>query len=237
LDKVPLLSISDVRVVKNRKVILDVHDLHLFSEEVLAIIGPNGAGKSTLLSVLGALEFPERGNVFHLGQPITKRNALGFRRRTAMVFQDPLLLDGTAIDNVMLGLNIRGHKDGARQKALDWLERFGVAHLAHQQVHTLSGGEAQRVSLARAFVLEPEILLMDEPFSSVDVISRQSLINVFKEIRETSNTTTVLVTHDYREVATLASRVIVVNQGSVEAEGTPEEISNHPQWKALSTTL
>lgn len=232
----PVLSAMDVQVVKGKKIILNIDAVQVFPGEVLALIGPNGAGKSTLLSVLAALEFPARGTVLHLGQPITRRNALAFRRKAALVFQEPLLLDGSALDNVMLGLNLRGRKEGARRKALEWMDRFGVAHLAAQPAYTLSAGEAQRVSLARAIVLEPEILLMDEPFSSVDVISRQGLIEVFKNVRKASGTTTVLVTHDFREVSALANRVIVLDQGSVDTEGTPEEIAAHPKWGTLSAT-
>jgi len=101
--------------------------------------------------------------------------------------------------------------------------------------YTLSGGEAQRASLARAFALEPEILMMDEPFSSVDNISRQGLIKTFKEVQSASKTTTLLVTHDFREVQALADRVFVISNGKPETQGTPEEIARHPVWKALAT--
>jgi len=101
--------------------------------------------------------------------------------------------------------------------------------------YTLSGGEAQRASLARAFALEPEILMMDEPFSSVDNISRQGLIKTFKEVQSASKTTTLLVTHDFREVQALADRVFVISNRKPEAQGTPEEIARHPVWKALAT--
>lgn len=146
-----------------------------------------------------------------------------------------LLLDGSVIDNVVLGQTLRGKSQGAKENALKWLARFGIEHLSPQMAHTLSGGEAQRASLARAFALEPEVLLMDEPFSSVDNIRRQGLIGAFREVRNASRTTTLLVTHDFREVLALADRVLVLSEGKPQAQGTSEEIARHPIWKALAS--
>ncbi len=104
-------------------------------------------------------------------------------------------------------------------------------HLANQNALTLSGGEAQRVSLARAFALEPKVLLLDEPFASIDVISRTSLVSEFKSVLTGTGTTAVLVTHDFQEVLALASRAVVLDQGGrIRAEGTPQEIAAHEIW-------
>lgn len=230
----PVLVAKDVLVKKGGRIILNVESFSLYSGEVVAIIGPNGAGKSTLLSVLAALEFPARGQLTYRGTEINRRNALMYRRQTAAVFQEPLLLDGSVLSNVVLGQTLRGKSQGAKENALTWLSRFGIEHLSSQMRYTLSGGEAQRASLARAFALEPEILMMDEPFSSVDNISRQGLIKVFKEVQTASRTTTLLVTHDFREVLALADRVLVLSDGKPEVQGSPEEIARHPVWKALA---
>ena len=230
----PVLSAQDILVVKGGRRILEVDKVEVMPGEVLAIVGPNGAGKSTLLSVLSCLEFPARGKVFYRGGEITRGNALSVRRRMAVVFQEPLLLDGTVLDNVELGLRLRGRKERARETARMWLDRFGILQVQGQMAYTLSGGEAQRASLARAFALEPEILFMDEPFSSVDVLSRQGLIDSFKEAQSASRTTTLLVTHDFREVIALASRVIVMSEGKPQAEGTPSDIASDPVWSALT---
>lgn len=230
----PLLVAEDIQVVRERRIILDTGRLVVQPGEVLAVIGPNGAGKSTLLSVLACLEWPNRGQVLYQGQQVTKRNALSVRRRMAVVFQEPLFLDGTVLDNVVLGLRLRGRKEGAKENAMKWLERFGIETIAGQTSHTLSGGEAQRASLARAFALEPEILFMDEPFAAVDVISRQGLIQQFRDAQQAAHTTTVLVTHDFQEVASLATRVIVLHQGTIQAEGTPAEIARHEKWGVLA---
>jgi tungstate transport system ATP-binding protein len=230
----PILAARDVKVVKDKRTILSVPSIEVRDGEVLAVIGPNGAGKTTLLSVLACLERPSTGEVLYRGQPVTKRGVLSVRRRMAVVFQEALLLDGSVLENVMLGLQLRGKKEGAEAEAAKWLERFGIQGVSGQSRHTLSGGEAQRASLARAFALSPEILFMDEPFAAVDVISRQSLINQFREAQQTAKTATVLVTHDFDEVSMLASRVLVLHQGIIQAEGTPDEIAAHDKWGVLA---
>ncbi|HHY34790.1 MAG TPA: ATP-binding cassette domain-containing protein [Firmicutes bacterium] len=224
----------DIRVFREGREILTVPEITVREGEVLAVIGPNGAGKTTLLSVLACLEFPHKGRVFFRGVEVSRKNALGIRRRMAAVFQEPLLLDGTVLDNVELGLRLRGLKAEARPRAMEWLSRLGLEDKARQSVHTLSGGEAQRVALARAFVLEPEVLFLDEPFSSVDAIARRELIGDLRDIVRATRVTTVLVTHDFREVRHLATRVLVLNQGRIEAEGRPEDVSNHPRWGELA---
>src|SRR6185369_3645462 len=136
------------------------------------------------------------------------------RRRMATVFQDPLLADTTVAANVALGLGFRGIRGAvADGRALHWLERFGVAALAERQARTLSGGEAQRVALARALVLRPEVLLLDEPFSSLDQPSRSALIADLGAILRQDRITTVLVTHHRGEAQALADRVAVLIGG------------------------
>ncbi len=233
-DEAPVLAGRLLQVVKGRRTILDVDEIDVMPGEILAVIGPNGAGKSTLLSVLACLEFPARGKMLYRGTEVTRGNALSIRRRMAVVFQEPLLLDGSVLENVELGLKIRGRAGGAREAALLWLDRFGILAAAGQMAHTLSGGEAQRASLSRAFALSPEILFMDEPFSSVDTMSRQSLIESFKRAQAASGTTTVMVTHDFREIRALATRVAVLSDGRIQATGTPVEIASHPVWGALT---
>ncbi len=229
-----VLSAQDIRVIKDRRTILDVPSVEVKRGEVLAVIGPNGAGKTTLLSVLALLEHPTHGTVSYRGQPVTKRDLLSVRRQMAVVFQEALLLEGTVLDNVMLGMQLRGKRDDVQEVASRWIERFGISSVAGQARHTLSGGEAQRASLARAFALEPEILFMDEPFAAVDIISRQSLIAQFQDAQHAAETTTVLVTHDFNEVASLATRVLVLDQGIIQAEGTPSQIAAHDKWGILA---
>jgi len=230
----PLLAVKDIVVRRGRRFCLKIDEFCVRPQEVVALIGPNGAGKSTLLTTLACLTPPDSGTVFFGSEKVTKKNALTVRRKLAVVFQEPLLLDNTVLENTVLGLRLRGQKQGAEDKARIWLKRFGVDHLAGQNALTLSGGEAQRVSLARAFALEPKVLLLDEPFASIDVISRTALIDEFKSVLESTGTTAVLVTHDFYEVQALASRTVVLDQGTIQAEGTPAEIAVHKTWGGLS---
>ena len=133
---------------------------------------------------------------------------LQMRRHFAVVFQEPLLLNTTVWDNVTMGLRLRGfdHQE-IKNRADHWLERFGIASLAKRSARTLSGGEAQRASLARAFVLQPEVLFLDEPFAALDAPTRQSLFGDMINILQETQFTTVLVTHDRNEAQTLAQQV------------------------------
>ncbi len=209
-----VVELCGIRVAHGERTVLDVPALDVRQGEILAIIGPNGAGKSTLLRVLGLLEAPAAGEVRFRGARVTARDGLALRRRMASVFQEPLLADATVHDNVALGLRFRGvagRQIGLRVKI--WLERFGIAHLALRQARTLSGGEAQRAALARALVVEPEVLLLDEPFSALDPPTREDLINDLGRILSEERTTAVLVTHDRAEAMVLGDRVGVLMGG------------------------
>jgi tungstate transport system ATP-binding protein len=193
---------------------LEVPALDVGAGEVLAVIGPNGSGKSTLLRVLGLLERPEAGQVLVGGRPVDARDALAERRRTATVFQEPLLADTTVAANVALGLRFRGVGGAEVERRVPrWLARLGVGALGARAARTLSGGEAQRVALARALVLEPELLLLDEPFASLDQPSRTALIADLGTILRQDRITTVLVTHHRGEAQALADRVAVLIGG------------------------
>ena len=210
----PVMELAEVRVSRGGRTVLEVHGLEVRQGEILAVIGPNGAGKSTLLRVLGLLETAATGTLRFRGAPVTARDSLQLRRRMASVFQEPLLADATVRDNVGLGLKFRGVHGRRMAARVDaWLDRFAIRHLASRQARTLSGGEAQRAALARALVVEPEILLLDEPFSSLDHPTREALIDDLGRILGEERTTTVLVTHDRAEARVLGDRVGVLMHG------------------------
>jgi len=203
-------------VVRGDRVVLDVPALDVRPGEILAVIGPNGAGKSTLLRVMGLLERPAVGTVRVSGEPASPARALALRRRMASAFQEPLLADMSVLDNVALGLRFRRRaRSEQRARARRWLERFGIASLAARQARTLSGGEAQRTALARALVLEPDLLLLDEPFSALDQPTRETLLGELGRILREDARTTVLVTHDRSEALALSDRVAVMMDGRV----------------------
>jgi tungstate transport system ATP-binding protein len=214
---------------------LRIDGLDIESGEVLALIGPNGSGKSTLLRVLGLLQKPSEGRLFLRGADCAKSDSLALRRRIATVFQEPLLLNATVYDNAALGLKLRGTSRAEIDRRLGpWLERFGIAHLAGRSARTLSGGEAQRASLARAFVLDPELLLLDEPFAALDAATREALLAELRVIIESSKITTVLVTHDRQEAFSLGGRVGVLKGGDLLQLGPRDEVFFRPRAAAVA---
>jgi tungstate transport system ATP-binding protein len=162
------------------------------------------------------------------GAPVSG-DPLAYRRRMAVVFQEPLLLDATVESNVGTGLALRGvPREERRARVRDWLGRFGISELASRPARALSGGEAQRTSLARALVLEPEVLLLDEPFAALDEPTRQALIDDLARLLAQTGAATVFVTHDREEALRLGDRLAVLMAGRVRQEGTPQQVFAAP---------
>ncbi len=208
-----VLEATDLTVERGGRVVAEAARLTVGEAETLAILGPNGAGKSSLVLALATL-VPSRGLLLHRGRPVD--DVIAFRRRTAVVFQRPLLLDRSVRDNAALGLEIRGVPSAERRRrAAAALERLGIAHLADRPAVALSGGEAQRVSLARALAVDPEVLFLDEPFSALDAPTRAALVADLAATLREARVATVLVTHDRDEALTLADRVAVIVAGRV----------------------
>ena len=228
LNAAPKLAVRGLLVRRGGAHILDIPHLDVCPGNALAVVGPNGAGKTTLLLHLALLERATEGEVLFEGCP-TRGNELALRRRMAVVFQEPLLLDRTVLANAEAGLRLRGVPRGERrERAGRWLRRFGIAALAERSSRTLSGGEAQRVSLARAFALEPEVLLLDEPFSALDAPTRTAITDDFAAVLSETRMTTVIVTHDHDEAARLGDRVAVLIGGSIRQVGTPAGVFGAP---------
>ena len=226
-----LLGVRDLTVIHGERQVLAVPALDLHEGAHVAVVGPNGAGKSTLLRVLALLERPTAGTVLVRGQPAPARgrDALALRRRFAVVLQNTPLCDTTVYRNVALGLGFRSvGRRGADPRIRLWLDRFGIGHLAERHARSLSGGEAQRAGLARAFVLDPEVLFLDEPFAALDAPSRDSLLNDLELILREAHTTVVTITHDPEEAARLADALVVLVGGTVLAAGSKEDVLQHP---------
>ncbi len=233
-----MIEIRNLTIERNRREVLRVDALTITRGETLAVVGPNGAGKSTLLLAVAHLLHAAQGEVTFEGKSLRAWDDLEYRRKVAFVFQDPLLMDMTVEDNVALGLRFRGvAADEVRARAAKWMKSLGVDSLANRRASQLSGGEAQRVSLARAFVLEPELLLLDEPFSALDPPTRSSLLNDLSSILADDHRTTIFVTHNLKEAAQLGDRVAVVVKGELKQVGTASEIKARPSDDAVAAFL
>jgi len=222
------LSIRGLTITKGERRVLDIEALDVYQSETLVVLGPNGSGKTTLLQLIALLERPDAGEILVDGERVDT-DTLGWRRRMALVFQEPLLLDTSVERNVRSGLSIRGVPRTERSNRVhDWLGRFGISDLANRSARTLSGGEAQRTSIARALVLEPELLLLDEPFAALDTPTKQALIDDFERGVAQAGTTTILVTHDRGEALRLGHRVAVLIEGRVRQIGSAAEVFGTP---------
>jgi tungstate transport system ATP-binding protein len=225
----PVVRLRDAVVTRGARRVLAVDDLTVAEGETLAIVGPNGAGKSTLLLLLAGLIRPDRGTLELRGRPVPPGGDLAHRRRVGLVLPAPLLLSTSVAGNVMTGLRFRGTPAAeARARADGWLGRLGIAHLADRPASQLSSGEAQRASLARALVLEPDLLLLDEPFASLDPATRAALVNDFAALRPAASGACVLVTHDLDEALRLGDRLAVLLDGRIRACDAPERILVDP---------
>ena len=233
-----MIQIRDLLIQRNGRDALRVDALDIARGETLAVVGPNGAGKSTLLLALAYLLRPARGAIRFEGRLLTDWDELEYRRKLAFVFQDPLLMDMSVEDNVALGLKFRGMAmEEIRPRVMRWMTSMGVDSLAPRRAGQLSGGEAQRVSLARAFVLDPELLLMDEPFSAVDPQTRSQLLEDLSSLLAQNHRTTIIVTHNLKEAAQMGNRVAVIIGGTLKQVGTPKQIKAHPADESVRAFL
>ena len=224
-----ILEISDLVIVREGQEILNLDQLNVYKGETLAVIGPNGAGKSTLLLALSRLLEPVSGLIKFRGQPIEGMDDLDYRRQLALVLQSPLLLDKSVYDNVAEGLRYRRVGRGEiDMRVKEWLGKLGVEHLSRRSAGKLSGGEAQRVSLARAFAIQPQLLLLDEPFSALDAPTRARLLEDFQALLAATDVTTIFITHDLDEALFLGERVAVLLEGKLRQVGRPQDVFSAP---------
>ncbi len=226
----PLLNIEELQVKRGGSLVLDIPVFSVETGEFLSLIGPNGTGKSTLLLTLACLIKPHHGCLSFHGRKIMDSKAVtDYRRQVSVVFQESLLFDTTVFENVASGLKIRGLSHKAREPIVEkCLDRFGITHLGSRSARKLSGGEAQRTSLARAFATDPEIIFLDEPFSSLDPPTREGLIVDLIRILKETKTTALMATHDQSEALRLSDRLAVMNGGKIIQIGPCAEVVNHP---------
>jgi len=180
---------------------------------------------------------PDNGKIYYRGNPIDSSASRSMMRRSVcVVFQEPLLLNTSVQKNVALGLKFRRLTGGEIEKRVDQsLEYFGISSLSQRSAKTLSGGEAKRVSLARAFALKPELILMDEAFNSLDPPTRETLIDDLRHILQETKITAVMALHDREETLRLAQDVTVIADGKVVQSGTTTQIFNEPDTEFIAS--
>ena len=233
-----LLEVRDLRIRYGERIVVEVEQLTVEQGEVLSIVGPNGAGKSSLLLAIARLIKPESGTIHLNGLKINNQMDTEYRRHLGLVLQEPLLLDATVYSNVAVGLHFRHlPKAEIQHRTETWMNRLGIAHLRSRSACKLSGGEAQRVSLARSFALQPDLLLLDEPFSALDSPTHQRLLEELHALLAETNTTTIFISHDLKEASLLGDRMAVILSGKFRQCGTPSQIFANPVDEEVRTFL
>jgi tungstate transport system ATP-binding protein len=234
----PLLTVRDLVVVRGGRQILVVDEFTVRDRETLAIVGPNGAGKSTLLLVLAGLLRPDQGTIELRGEPIVPTKDLAYRRRIGLVLPAPLLLSTSVYGNVAAGLRFRGtDKAETLERVEHWLERLGILHLRDRPASQLSSGEAQRTSLARSLVLDPDLLFLDEPFVALDARTRAALLDDFERIGDEAPATRIIVTHHLHEAIRLGDRLAILLEGSIRQCDTPAHLRANPVDEEVASIM
>lgn len=205
------------------RVSLEVPEGHL-----VALLGPSGSGKTTLLRIISGLEFPDAGTVHYFEDDVTHREAR--KREVGFVFQHYALFRHMSVfENVAFGMRVRRRSnDEVRARVHELLHLVRLEGLEGRYPSELSGGQRQRVALARALAVQPKVLLLDEPFGALDAKVRKELRQWLRKLHDEIGVTSLFVTHDQEEAFEVADRVVVMGQGRIEQEGTPQEVFDHP---------
>jgi sulfate transport system ATP-binding protein len=228
------MSIEVRNVTKTFGSFVAVNDVNLTvpTGELVALLGPSGSGKTSLLRIIAGLERADRGQVLFEGEDATVRDVR--HRGVGFVFQHYALFRHMSVfENVAFGLRVRPrstrpHADVIKAKVTELLKLVQLDWLADRHPSQLSGGQRQRVALARALAVEPKVLLLDEPFGSLDAKVRQELRRWLRRLHDEIRVTSVFVTHDQEEALEVSDRIVVMNKGRVEQIGTPQEVFDHP---------
>ena len=213
-------------------VVCDDLNLDIGSGELVALLGPSGSGKTSLLRIIAGLEWPDSGSVLFHGADATDADVR--ERNVGFVFQHYALFGHMSIfENVAFGLRVRPRatrpsEAAIRSKVMELLKLVQLDWIADRFPHQLSGGQRQRIALARALAVEPKVLLLDEPFGALDAKVRKELRRWLRRLHDEVHVTSVFVTHDQDEAMEVADRVVIMNQGRIEQDGSPDQVYDHP---------
>ncbi len=230
------VAVDGVAVVRGGRTVLDVAELSFSSGTTTAVFGPNGSGKTTLLRVIGGLEHPGRGEVRIGGWVVGGRR--GGPPRTAIAFQEQVFVGGSVRRNLELALELRGVPSANHAgRIAEAVAECGIAGVLDRPARQLSGGEAQRVNLARALALRAAVTLLDEPLSGIDRLARTQLLDDLPHLLATFATTTILVTHDREEAFRLADHLVILVEGVVRAAGSVGAVFRAPAERTVAELL
>ncbi|HWL69885.1 MAG TPA: ABC transporter ATP-binding protein [Geminicoccus sp.] len=225
---------TDVTKRFGKNVAVDRLDLDITQGEFVTLLGPSGCGKSTTLRMLGGFEMPDEGRILLAGEDVTRLPPN--RRDVNMVFQDYALFPHmTVAGNVAFGLELQGHgRTAIDARVSELLELVQLGSFRDRMPDQLSGGQRQRVALARALAREPKLLLLDEPLGALDAKLRGQVQIELKALQQRTGKTFLFVTHDQEEALTMSDRIIVMNAGRIEQDGTPEELYHRPRSRFVA---
>jgi osmoprotectant transport system ATP-binding protein len=228
-----MISFQNIEKSFNQQLVLKRINLEIKEGELMVLLGASGSGKTTMLRMINGLENPDSGLIQVANKPLNKHRLLGLRKEIGYVIQKVGLFPHYSVyDNVATVLRLKNEKeDAVKEKVEKWLEKIGMKASIYGNKFPagLSGGEAQRIGLARALVAKPKIILLDEPFSALDPISRVKIRNEFREIQQEEKLTAVVVTHDVLEAVSMADRICLLANGEIQQVGTAQEIIFKPK--------
>ena len=209
-------------------VVLNGIDLSVDENEFVTLLGPSGCGKTTTLRIIGGFETPDKGRVYFNGQDITDMPAN--KRPINTVFQNYALFPHMDVgENIAFSLRVKGVDEASiKKKVSDALELVNLKGFERRRVDQLSGGQQQRIAMARAIVNEPKVLLLDEPLGALDLKLRQEMEYELVRLKKELGITFIYITHDQEEALTMSDKVVVMNEGYIQQEGTPQEIYDEP---------
>jgi len=208
MHDLPAIAARNISRIFGSFVALEKISFEVAARRFVSIVGPSGCGKSTLLNIIAGLTVPSEGQIDVFGQPLTGIN----RRATYMFQQDALLPWKTVLANIQLGLRLRGSsRERSLEEAQDWVQRIGLAGFGSHYPYQLSGGMRKRVAIAQCWIVQPDVVLMDEPFSALDVHTRLHMEEEVLNLSSRSNATVVFVTHDLEEAIALSDEVFLLS--------------------------
>jgi len=234
------LAVTNLKYIVGKKSILDIDKLSVNSGEIVAVMGANGAGKTSLFRILGLIQKPSAGDIFIGGKLINNtKKAFEARQEITMLFQAPVLLNSYSVyDNVAYPLKIRGYnKDRIMEIIWPLLEHFRIDNLAKEKAWSVSGGEARRITLARALSFEPKILLLDEPFTFIDEWDKRQITKSFFSLARKKEVTVLFVTHQKEEAISMADRLLFINRGKIIQQDSPHMVINKPKTEFIANFL